>query len=168
MLPDLGTLANLGTMVAVVVAVVFGIAQVRQNQQRRRDQAASEMLRAALTPQFVAALDRIASLPDHAPLATIGSKDEGMMAAVRLIAYTYESLGWMVYRRILELHAVDELMGGTPRLAWRKLDHVIQEQRKASSPNYGEWFEWLVIQLEAHPVEWKARGAHVAKRDWRP
>jgi hypothetical protein len=33
---------------------------------------------------------------------------------------------------------------------------------------FGEWFQWLAEQLEAHPAPGKAEGAHLVFKDWRP
>jgi hypothetical protein len=42
------------------------------------------------------------------------------------------------------LNAVDELLGGTVRVAWRKLhDHVEYERERAGSQKNWEWFQWL-------------------------
>jgi hypothetical protein len=42
------------------------------------------------------------------------------------------------------LNVVDELLGGTVRLAWRKLhDHVEYERERAGSQKNWEWFQWL-------------------------
>lgn len=164
---DVGTLADIGTMFAVLVAVAFGIAQVRQNAAKRRETATAEIVRAALSPEFIRAVDRVLELPDHASIPTVLEGGPEMQAAIRQLDFTYQATGWMVYRKVIELAAIEEIMGGIARLSWRKLDHYFAAQRGVS-PNAGEWFEWLVIQLDAHPLAWKNQGAHVALRSWKP
>jgi hypothetical protein len=72
---------------------------------------------------------------------------------------------------MIALNVVDELLGGTVRVAWRKLrGYVEYERERAGSQKTWEWLQWLAEQLDRHS---KARtslavGAHKAYRDWRP
>ena len=72
---------------------------------------------------------------------------------------------------MVPLNVVDELLGGTVRVAWRKLrGYVEYERERAGSQKNWEWFQWLAEQIDRHS---KARtsltlGAHDAYRDWRP
>ena len=75
--------------------------------------------------------------------------------------------GYLVYQRIIPLRTVDEVVGGTARLAWQRLRKWVERVREESGPSSFEWFQWLYEQLEAHPVS-KGAGAHVVHRDWRP
>lgn len=82
-----------------------------------------------------------------------------------------EGLGYSVYARVVPLRVVADLMGGTVRLAWRKLQPYVDEERQRSgSQKTFEWFPWLAGQLQRHspgktslPV-----GAYEAYRDWKP
>ena len=79
--------------------------------------------------------------------------------------------GYAVFARMVPLNVVDELLGGTVRVAWRKLrGYVEYERERAGSQKNWEWFQWLAEQIDRHS---KARtsltlGAHEAYRDWRP
>lgn len=165
---DLGAIASLATAVAVVVAVVFGIVQVRLQAAQRRDLATMEMLRGMLTREFAEALDRVFSLPDGARPEDVRA-DAELRKAILLIDFTFESAGVMIHDRLLDLHETDKLMGGLVRIVWRKLGPFIEDERRLQgSPSRGEWMQWLAEQLHEHPVPWKAQGAHVAFRGWRP
>jgi len=53
-----------------------------------------------------------------------------------------EGLGYSVYARIVPLHVVGDLLGGTVRLAWRKLRPYIEEERqRGGSQKTFEWFQ---------------------------
>ena len=71
---------------------------------------------------------------------------------------------------ICALNVVDELLGGTVRVAWRKLrGYVEYERERAGSQKNWEWFQWLE-QIDRHskaPTSLTI-GAHEAYRDWRP
>jgi hypothetical protein len=49
------------------------------------------------------------------------------------------------------LNVVDELLGGTVRVAWRKLrGYVEYERERAGSQKNWEWFQWLTEQIDRH------------------
>jgi hypothetical protein len=62
-------------------------------------------------------------------------------------------------------------VGGTVRLAWRKLQPYVEEERRRSgSQKTFEWFQWLALQLERYsPGKTSLEvGAYEAYRDWKP
>ena len=76
-----------------------------------------------------------------------------------------------VYARIVPLQVVGDLMGGTVRLAWRKVrPYVEEERRRSGSQKTFEWFQWLSTQLERYsPGKTNLEmGAHQAYQDWKP
>lgn len=97
--------------------------------------------------------------------------DSRLLEAAQSIGLILEGLGYAVFARMIPLNVVDELMGGTVRVAWRKLRRYVEyERERAGSQKTWEWFQWLAEQLDRHS---RARtslavGAHDAYRDWRP
>jgi hypothetical protein len=112
----------------------------------------------------------VQAMPDGTTPSQIEA-DPRLFQAVQSIACILESLGYAVFARMVPLGVVDELLGGTVRIAWRKLrGYVEYERERAGSQKTWEWFQWLAEQLDRHS---KARtnltlGAHEAYRDWRP
>jgi hypothetical protein len=69
------------------------------------------------------------------------------------------------------LSVVDELLGGTVRVAWRKLrGYVEYERERSGSQKNWEWFQWLAEQIDRHnkALTSLGRGAQDAYRNWRP
>jgi hypothetical protein len=70
----------------------------------------------------------------------------------------------------LPLNLVDELLGGTVRVGWRKIAWLLR--LRTGARRFGknwEWIQWLAEQIDRHS-EARARlvvGAHEAYRDWR-
>jgi len=65
---------------------------------------------------------------------------------------------------MVPLNVVDELLGGTVRVAWRKLRGYVEYERdRAGSQTNWEWFQWLAEQLDRHskapdqPQSWRLR-----------
>jgi hypothetical protein len=155
------------SLLAVVVAIVFGILTLRQWHRTRYLTAAAELVRTIQTEQFNRAIARLLELPEEAPAERFAS-DRELVAAVTTVAHVFESLGVLAYNRVLELRLVDQLVGGYVRTIWPRLKPYVESRRADFGAMFAEWFQWLAEQLAAHPAYGKREGAHVAFRDWRP
>lgn len=147
---DLSTFANVATALTVLTAVAFGLLETRRAR------------RSLPFKRF--------SLPNGSTASAIEA-DAHVLAAVQAIGVILEGLGYSVYARIVPLQVVGDLMGGTVRLAWRKVrPYVEEERRRIGSQNFFEWFQWLSTQLERYsPGKTNLEiGAHQAYQDWKP
>jgi hypothetical protein len=114
--------------------------------------------------------DGVQNIPDAASASAIAA-DARVQEAAHAVGCILEGLGYSVYARIVPLHVVGDLLGGTVRLAWRKLRPYIEEERqRGGSQKTFEWFQWLATQLERYsPGKTSLQiGAHEAYRDWKP
>ena len=167
---DLSTVANVATALTVLTAVVFGLIEMRHARREREERAAFVAVRAILTPAWIESMTLVQAISEGTTPAQIEA-DPRLFQAVQSIACILESLGYAVFARMVPLNVVDELLGGTVRVAWRKLrGYVEYERERAGSQKNWEWFQWLAEQVDRHS---KARtsltlGAHDAYRDWRP
>jgi hypothetical protein len=164
---DLATLANLASATAVVVAVVFGTLQLGQMRKTRALFTATELVHAMQTTEFTRSVRLVLALPDDVDPGYI-RRDPELTAAVQAVSHLYESLGVLVFYRVVHLHLVDDLMGGYVRESWRRLRPYVESRRAELGVYYGEWMQWLAEQLDRHPSPGKAQGAHIAHRGWRP
>ncbi len=167
---ELSTVANIATALTVLTAVVFGVIEMRRARKDREERAAFVAVQAILTPAWMQSMSLVQAMSDGTTASQIEA-DARLFQAVQSIACILESLGYAVYARMVPLNVVDELLGGTVRVAWRKLrGYVEYERERAGSQKNWEWFQWLAEQIDRHS---KARtslilGAHEAYRDWRP
>lgn len=160
-------IGGIATAIAVVVALAFGIAQVRLMAAQRRDLAATQVLAQMTGPDVLDALDRVLALDSDTPAHTIRS-DPDLRKAVMMLDFRYEIAGTMVYDRTISLHAVDRYMGGVCRETWKRVRPYIEAERaRLGNPSMGEWFQWLVERMDEDPAPGKREGAHVAYRGWR-
>jgi hypothetical protein len=167
---DLSTVANIATALTVLTAVVFGLIEMRRARKEREERAAFVAVQAILTPAWIKSMTLVQAIPDGTTPSQIEA-DPRLFQAVQSIACILESLGYAVFAHMVPLNVVDELLGGTVRVAWRNLrGYVDYERVRAGSQKNWEWFQWLAEQIDRHS---KARtslavGAHEAYRDWRP
>ena len=167
---DLSTIANLATSLTVLTAVIFGLVEMRRGRRDREERAAFAAVQAILTPQWMRSMLIVHNIPDNATAAEI-ENDTRIFEAASVVGITLEGLGYSVYARIVPLRVIGDLMGGTIRLAWRKLrPYIEEERRRTGSRKTFEWFEWLARQIERH-VPGKTNleiGAQDAYLDWKP
>ena len=167
---DLSTIANLATALTVLSAVVFGLFEMRRARRDREERAAFAAVQAILTREWMQSMLVVHNIPDNATAATIEG-DPRILDAASAVGVILEGLGYSVYARIVPLHVVGDLMGGTVRLAWRKLrPYVEEERRRTGSKKTFEWFEWLATQVDRHlPGKTNLQiGAQEAYMDWKP
>jgi hypothetical protein len=167
----LDTLANLAQVLgalAVVAAIAFGVAQIRQFRQQRRDALAVELMRSIQDSEFTRSLRMMLTLPPHASVAEFRSRGEEFEDAAWALAAKYETLGYLVYRGIMPISLVEELVGGVGVHLWRRLEPWAQSVRdEQNQPLLLEWFEWLADRLDDRKRP-QAAPAYVRLREWRP
>lgn len=157
--------AAVASALTVVVALVFGTLTIRQWQRTRYLSAAAEMVHTLLTAEFTRSIARVLELPERAPVGSISTPE--LLHAVFVVTHGFESLGVLVFHRLLPLHLVDHLVGGYVRSSWKRLKPHVESQRAVLGITVGEWFQWLAERLEEDPAPGKLLGAHVAHRAWR-
>ena len=167
---DLATIANIATALTVLTGVIFGLIEAQRARRARQERAAFAAVQAILTPEWMKSMIVVHSIPDGSTAAAIEA-DARVLEAALAVGIILEGLGYSVYARIVPLKVVADLVGGTIRLAWRKLrPYVEEERRRSGSQKSFEWFQWLAEQLDRYsPVKTDLqRGAHEAYRDWKP
>src|SRR5438105_3257034 len=167
---DLATIANVATAAAVIIGVVFGIAEIAHARRDREDRAAFEVVHAMLTPEWMRSVIVVQSLPDGVARGELEA-DPRRLEAAQSVSVILETLGYSVFRRLVPLGVADDLLGGIIRLGWRKLRAYVEDERAHSgSQKTFEWFHWLAERLdELHPGKTSLTlGAQEAYRAWRP
>ena len=167
---DLSTVANVATALTVITGVGFGLVEAQRSRRARQERAAYAAVQALLSPEWMKSMIVVHSIPDGSSASAIEANADVLNAA-HSVGIILEGLGYSVYARIVPLRVAADLVGGTVRLAWRKLEPYIKEERRRSgSQKTFEWFQWLAIQLERHsPGKTNLQvGAQEAYRDWKP
>ena len=161
---DLATALDIVVALAVVLGVVFGLAELRHATRNRRDHAAVDIVRTVQTQDVRRAVDRVFNLPDDADPKVIRG-DPAMLDAALAVDSACEMWGSMVYEGVVDLHMLDRMVGGWVRGTWSRLRRWVEAERTDSrNVNVGEWWQWLYERLEADPDPEKAQAAYVAYR----
>jgi hypothetical protein len=149
--PNIETLANyaeiLGVL-SVIAGIIFAIVQLRQFRNQRTQLAAVELIRAWQTPEFAKALKTLQMLPDSAQPGSLRDQSADLENMAFVVGMFFEGVGVMVYRKLIPLDIVDDLMGGVTRVVWTKLSVWVEDWRVVRNPRAYEWWEWLNQQLD--------------------
>lgn len=169
---DLETLANwaevLGTL-TILGGLLFAVIQIRQYRRQLRETATLELMNKFQSPEFAQAFRILRSLPQDVPSSELKASNPESEAAAMFVCSVYETVGVLVFRRILPFQVVEDLTGGAIVLCWRKLRTWIEELRvETSNDRVFEWFQWLVERcLEQQQVESGSGPAYRAHRAWK-
>ena len=144
-LTDLVTvIGNIAITLSLVVALVFGVAQVKQAARDRRERLTLETLRAFQTrefAEFIYTINRGLVPPDQAGLLAL---PQPAYVAFVQFAQQMEGLGIAVAEGLVNLDLVDKTLGSFVTTAWERYRPVFTDLRvKTDDPYLGEYFQWL-------------------------
>jgi hypothetical protein len=142
-------IANVALTLSFIVALVFGIAQVRAAARDRGERLTLDTLRGFQTREFAELMQYITS--HDMPLTR---KEWQALPPDEQVIYTQfaqemESLGILVAERLIGLDLVDKTLGSLVATAWGKYRMVIEDSREViPDPFLCEYFQWLAEQIE--------------------
>jgi len=169
---DLQSVANIAEIVGallVIVGVFFALVEIRHLRQQRRETAAMEIMRAFQSPDFTKALRLVMDFEQECSVCRDESLSQELQDAAMLVSTTLESIGLMVYQRIVPFGLVQQLMGGTIQAGWRVLrPHTEWLREKLSRPSFHEWFQWLSERMSEYPEYRDEEGAYSKYLRWKP
>ncbi len=160
--------AQIVAPIAVAAGVALGIAQLRVFQRQRREVAAVELVHSFRNPEFNRALRLVWTLPEGCSAEDLLARGPEYEDAAVLLGTTLEAVGVLVFRRVVPIEIVDDLMGDATIGFWARLrDWVLRGRKEQGRESFYEWFQWLVDRLGERERR-RVVGAHVKFRDWRP
>jgi len=163
---DLPLALQIITTLTVVGGFIFGAMNLRRYGRAREEQAALAAVN-AFAVTSAAHMRRVLAAPTDRPFKDLVASDRELEASAGILCGQFETLGYLVYRRIVPLALIDETVGGSIRAVWPKLRPWIEADRARGGNAYlEEWFEWLYLQLDRYPRK-KTAPAASAHLDWR-
>jgi len=152
---SLNQVANIAEILGallVVIGVFFALVEIRHLRQQRQETAAMEIMRAFQSPEFTRALRLVMDFERECSACRDESISKELQDAAMLVSTTLESIGLMVYQRIVPFGLVQQLMGGTIQASWRVLNpHTEWLREKLCRPSIHEWFQWLAERVPGIP-----------------
>lgn len=153
---------------AVVAAVIFGYVQIRHFRIQRRDLAAIELVHSFQDERFAHGYKLLHVLPVGLSGEEFKALGDEYVDAALSIGMKYETVGLLVFRGIVPLEIVEELVGGAGLILWQRMKPWVYAMREESGHSeLLEWFEWLTIQFEGRRSDSNVP-AYQRHRDWTP
>ncbi len=142
-------IANLALALSVIVALIFGIAQVRAAARDRRERLTLETLRNYQTREFAELLYYISThdMPSsHEELRALPPQEQVIFIQ---FAQEMESLGILVAEGLVNTDLVDKTLGSFVTTTWEKYKTAFLDMReKIPDPFLGEYFQWLAELID--------------------
>jgi hypothetical protein len=142
-------IANVALTLSFIVALIFGVAQVRAAERDRQERLTLEALRNFQTREFAELINFVNS--HNMPATREGLQALPVEEQVMLIQFgqQMESLGMLVYEKFININLVDKTLGSFVNTAWEKYKILFLELReKNNDPFLGEYFQWLSEQID--------------------
>jgi hypothetical protein len=142
-------LANLALTLSFIVAVIFGIAQVKTANRDRRERLTLDTLRTFQTKEF-------AELINFITIARIPASfkewqnwpEEGRIRFIQF-GQEMESLGMLLAERLINVDLVDKTLGSFVISSWEKYKPLVLDMReKMPDPFLDEYFQWMAAQMD--------------------
>lgn len=151
MADTIAVIANTSLALSAVIALIFGIVQIRSSERDRQERFALGTLQALQTREFAELLNFINSVK----VPTLLEEQQNMPDEdkVRLIQYgqQMESLGLMVAYRLIDLEVVDKTLGVFVTTSWKRFEPLFSDMReKIPDPYLAEYYQWLAERLEEY------------------
>ena len=161
----LTALATAFTGCVILVTALIGAYQLQQVREQRRDTAAIELMRSLQDTTFARAFLTIMSQPEKTLMANASVE---VNEAALILAFRFETLGLLVYRRTISFDIVEDLVGGAAVTTWHRLkERTLSQREEQHWPMYCEWFQWLAEQLEKRDRLGQTP-AYLRANDWNP
>lgn len=154
---------------AVIGGVVFGAIQLQIYRRERSDRAAVEVMRSMMSEHFPRAYRLLNHLPDEASVEDVRERGPEYEEAIFSIGTVFETLGYLVYRRVIPFDVVRDLVGGAALALWKKTGAYFAEvAEEEGQDRLVEWYEWLVHRLRDEEARLPPGGAAPHRfADWR-
>ena len=155
---------------SVVAASTFYAFQIRNQLRVRKTDLVMRLYATWDSLEFQEAFHTIywADFDDYdSAIATTG----GERQVWSYVLCSYDQVGVLLRRKLIEFDLVDDLLGNSTRQIWEKVAPVIREARERFDPRLYEHFEYLYDEMirRAVPVQLafatSARGAVAASRN---
>jgi hypothetical protein len=137
-------IADISLALSLVVALGFGIVQVRQAARDRRERFTIETLRNLQTREFAEVEGQLTY--HKSPSNFEEFKQLSLNEQTKFIQFSQEmeSLGILVAEGLVDIDLIDKTLGLFVITSWQKYKKVFEEIRqKFSDPFLGEYFQWL-------------------------
>ena len=126
-----------------------------------------ELARSFEAPEFTEAYMLVTSLDEGIRDKELRSKGPQYVDAAMRVGWKFETVGMLIYHRVVPMSAMADLVGGFSLKMWSILSVWADEMRETKKqPEFFEWYQWLVDRLRERG-DLSNKPAYLANRSWR-
>jgi Domain of unknown function (DUF4760) len=146
---DTGVILSTISSIAVVGALIFTALQVRVASRTRSEHAAITIVEAAQTEGWTKGFRQLQRIPESATAEQIDALGPEVVDAIEQVGIRLETIGYMVWRGIVDLDMVEDLYGGVIVFWWSRIKpYAVRDRERTSNPKSYEWFQWLAERIK--------------------
>jgi len=143
------TIANIALALSVVVAVIFGIAQIQTAKKDRRISLTMGTLQQFQTREFAEILLFMTTTKLPASYEEWKKHSNADRATFIQVSQQLESLGLLVAEGLISIDLIDKTLGSFVSGTWAKSKSYILDMREQmEDPFLAEYFQWLAERIE--------------------
>jgi hypothetical protein len=139
-------IANVALALSFVVALIFGVAQVKAAARDRRERLTLETLKNFQTREFAELIQFVTTT--ELPKTQEGMDGLPVDQQIMIIQFSQqmETLGLLVAENLIDIELVDKTLGSFVTTSWKQYK-VMFSQIRERDPYLGEYFQWLAQQI---------------------
>jgi len=142
-------IGNLAIALSLVVALVFGIVQVKTAERDRKDRLTLEAIRYFQSGEFCELIFHVSSYKIPPTMEEWRSLPAGDQIKFIQFSQTMEMVGMLVYEKYINIDLVDKTLGVFVINSWEQFKTGILDIReKQPDPFLNEYFQWLAEHLK--------------------
>ena len=148
------TLANLALTLSLIVAVIFGIVQVKAANRDRHERLTLEALRNFQTREFAELIQYVTRHNVPVTLEELIALPEKEQIIVIQFGQQMETLGMLVEESLIDLDLVDKTLGSFVSTSWDKFKKLYFDIRvKSKDPFLSEYYQLLAERIDKRMKE---------------
>jgi hypothetical protein len=145
----ISVLANLALTLSLIVAIIFGIAQINAAKKDRRERLTLETLRNFQTREFASMILFVTTTKFPGTYSEWQSRSTEDRELFIQLMQQMESVGILLGDRSIDIELVDKTLGSFVTSSWEKYKPVVFDMReKSGDPYLAEYFQWMAEQID--------------------
>lgn len=150
----ISVLANLALTLSLIVAIIFGIAQIRAAKKDRRERLTLETLRNFQTREFASMILFVTNTKFPGTYSEWQSRATADRELFIQLMQQMESVGILLADGSIDIELVDKTLGSFVTSSWEKYKPVVSDMReKSNDPYLAEYFQWMAEQIDRRMKE---------------
>jgi len=142
-------LANIALSLSVIIAVIFGITQVRTSNRDRKERLTLETLRNFQTREFAELMNYENTTEFPGTYGAFNSWTTNEKVQFIQLMHLMESLGILLADKSINIDLVEKTLGSFVTSSWKKYKPLILDIRqKHPDPYLAEYFQWMAERIE--------------------